>query len=498
MILRKLTLAALALAAFAVNPTAAQSPPFNAYSISTLGGNCAATTSIPYQTNAATTCTAAGTEGQALTLVGGVPQWTSLAGTGSVTSVGLTLPSIFSVTGSPITASGTLAASLVSQSANSVFAAPNGSAGVPSFRQLTVADITNALGTADIGVTIPAFDDRRFDESLVAQSGHTMPPETGWLQRYLHITGDDLDAQSVNPIARGLRIAHEVGGATLTGGRIAQETSIIHTAEDSPTNATKEFVALTGSAYGFAPGAFGGAPGTPLGALYGGNSIVTTINGYTDTANITAHEFNTQMETGSSTQYKSGIQIASRDEVFASGPDMGVSVSAISGAVGYKQAIGFGDQNGGKPIPDTGVILGGYSRLGGDLIGGGFADFLKWDFQQFIMRFKKFVVSATGSITMGDGSSQVQIDGVTSANGNDFDARLAFSGGAPGNGNGVATIVAALIAMEGKMEVANVPATPTLNDHYTISMDASGAYLRWRDASGDDFVMTLGTWTPAP
>lgn len=58
-----------------------------------------------------------------------------------VTSVALSLPSIFSVTGSPITSAGTLTAALVNQSANTVFAGPDGSTGVPTFRALTANDI---------------------------------------------------------------------------------------------------------------------------------------------------------------------------------------------------------------------------------------------------------------------------------------------------------------------------------------------------------------------
>lgn len=62
-------------------------------------------------------------------------------GAGTVTSVGLSLPGIFSVTGSPVTTSGTLSASLVNQAANTVFAAPNGSLGAPTFRGLVPADL---------------------------------------------------------------------------------------------------------------------------------------------------------------------------------------------------------------------------------------------------------------------------------------------------------------------------------------------------------------------
>lgn len=62
-------------------------------------------------------------------------------GSGSVTSVGLSLPNIFTVTNSPVTTSGTLTATLASQTANQVFAAPNGTSGSPTFRSLVAADI---------------------------------------------------------------------------------------------------------------------------------------------------------------------------------------------------------------------------------------------------------------------------------------------------------------------------------------------------------------------
>jgi hypothetical protein len=65
---------------------------------------------------------------------------------GTVTSVALALPaSLFSVSGSPVTVSGTLTGSLVSQAANTIFAAPNGTAGIPDFRSLVLQDMPNLL-----------------------------------------------------------------------------------------------------------------------------------------------------------------------------------------------------------------------------------------------------------------------------------------------------------------------------------------------------------------
>ena len=66
---------------------------------------------------------------------------------GAVSSVGLSLPAMFTVSGSPITSSGTLSATLASQAANLAFASPNGTSGVPTFRALVIAD-TTGLQTA--------------------------------------------------------------------------------------------------------------------------------------------------------------------------------------------------------------------------------------------------------------------------------------------------------------------------------------------------------------
>lgn len=69
-------------------------------------------------------------------------------GTGTVTSVGLALPSIFTVTGSPVTTSGTLTGSFTTQTANTVFAGPaSGGAATPTFRALVTADLPGGTGT---------------------------------------------------------------------------------------------------------------------------------------------------------------------------------------------------------------------------------------------------------------------------------------------------------------------------------------------------------------
>lgn len=76
---------------------------------------------------------------------------------GTVTSVGLAMPSQFTVTNSPVTGSGTLTAAWNNQTANYIFAGPTtGAAAAPSFRALVTADIPSAAltKTDDTNVTL--------------------------------------------------------------------------------------------------------------------------------------------------------------------------------------------------------------------------------------------------------------------------------------------------------------------------------------------------------
>jgi hypothetical protein len=92
-----------------------------------------------------------GTTGQVLTVVGGLPVWSSPATSGTVTSVAFadssTTP-IYAVSGSPVTSTGTLTITLDTQAANSVFAGPaTGPAAQPTFRALVASDIPSLSAT---------------------------------------------------------------------------------------------------------------------------------------------------------------------------------------------------------------------------------------------------------------------------------------------------------------------------------------------------------------
>ena len=95
---------------------------------------------------------------------------------GTVTSVGLSLPDIFSVSNSPVTTSGNLTASLSLQNANRVFAGPeSGSAAAPSFRSLAAVDIPSlpsskiTSGVFDSG-RIPSLDASKISSGVFSSA----------------------------------------------------------------------------------------------------------------------------------------------------------------------------------------------------------------------------------------------------------------------------------------------------------------------------------------
>lgn len=95
--------------------------------------------------------------------------WTNIGGTagaGTVTSVDVAVPAVMSSSGGPISTSGTITLDFISQTANKVFASPNGSSGTPTFRALVSGDIpalsyvSSVTGTAPVvssGGTTPAI-----------------------------------------------------------------------------------------------------------------------------------------------------------------------------------------------------------------------------------------------------------------------------------------------------------------------------------------------------
>lgn len=104
-------------------------------------------------------------------------------GSGTVTSVAMTVPARQSVSGSPITTSGTLAVTDNNQDANLVFAGPaSGSAAAPTFRAIEPADLPVATDSA-LGVVKP-------DGSTITISGGVISSSGGGFSNPMTTEGD--------------------------------------------------------------------------------------------------------------------------------------------------------------------------------------------------------------------------------------------------------------------------------------------------------------------
>jgi hypothetical protein len=121
-------------------------------------------------------------------------------GSGTVTSVALTAPAEFAVSGSPVTTSGTLAITKNTQSANLVYAGPgSGAAAQPTFRALVAADISGlgagSVTSVGLSVTTP-------DWLSVAISGSPVTT-TGTLTATITAANESANAVLAGPTSGG-------------------------------------------------------------------------------------------------------------------------------------------------------------------------------------------------------------------------------------------------------------------------------------------------------
>jgi hypothetical protein len=102
-------------------------------------------------------------------------------GSGTVTSVGLSAPSIFSVADSPVVTSGTIALSLANQANNTVFAGPaTAGSSAPTFRSLVIADMPNETVEDVAGTTYTFLEsDNKKIKHFTNAAGCTVTIPTG-------------------------------------------------------------------------------------------------------------------------------------------------------------------------------------------------------------------------------------------------------------------------------------------------------------------------------
>lgn len=167
------------------------------------------------------------------------------AGGGTVTSVGLGAPSIFTVTGSPVTGSGTLTLSLATQAINRVFAGPtSGSAAAPTFRSLVNADIAGLNATTasawSTARTLAFTGDATGTNSVDGSANVSTALTLATVNANVGTFGDSTHVPAFTVNAKGLITGVtniSIGGGTVTSVALALPASVF-TVSGSPVTST--------------------------------------------------------------------------------------------------------------------------------------------------------------------------------------------------------------------------------------------------------------------
>lgn len=175
--------------------------------------------------------------------------WTTFNNKGSVSSVALTVPSFLSVSGSPVTGSGTLAVTLVNESANTVFAGPTtGAATTPSFRALVAADIPLISLTTGVTGVLPVANGGT-NSSAALNNNRIIISSGGAIVEDAAITASRALASDAN----GIPVASATTATEL--GYVSGVTSAIQTQLNGKQATGNYITSLTGDVTASGPGA---------------------------------------------------------------------------------------------------------------------------------------------------------------------------------------------------------------------------------------------------
>ena len=216
---------------------------------------------------------------------------TSSLSSGTVSSVALSLPSLFSVSGSPVTSAGTLTATLATQTANYVFAGPtSGGADVPTFRALVAADIPSLTATYLTPTGAAALTNKTGNISQwTNDSGYLTSATTGSaaITTLGTVATGTWNASVIAGLYGGTGVANSGktitlgGNLTTSGAYNLTATLSANTSVTFPTSGTLATTAATSLSSLATVGTISSGTwnGTVIGAIYGGTGATTVTQG---------------------------------------------------------------------------------------------------------------------------------------------------------------------------------------------------------------------------
>jgi Glycine-rich domain len=338
---------------------------------------------------------------------------------GTVTSVGQTVPVEFTVSGSPVTTSGTLAISKANENANTVWAGPTtGAAAEPTFRSLVLADLPGGVGAGSVtsvGLSMPAEFSvasspvttsgtiavtKATESANTVWAGPTsgapaqpafralvtadLPASLGLTQTFITLNAESSLTNSRHLVAgSNITLTDTGSGGTLTiastasgsGGTLQSQAFTVSGTWTPPTGVTAAWIWMVG-----AGGGGGGASSASTSAGGGGGAgelvenfmvpvsgAVTVTIGAAGTAGIN----NTNGGDGGNTSFGSFVALGGKHGAVATvnGAGGGVKAGTTSGQMGSAETnTFFGGGAGGAG--GAGASGGNGAGTGGQFVGG--------------------------------------------------------------------------------------------------------------------------------
>lgn len=258
----------------------------------------------------------------------------------------------------------------------------------------------------------------------------------------------------------GLMVIHNFGTSNAKGGRHAAELVLNQFSPTSSTNTDRNYVGVAGVSKtiqgdGGTPSA---SPSTWKGGYFGGNFVGNVLPGAQGVTNVSGCEFNSAAYAGSTVWYRSGIQVIGGGDVQGQNVDIGVAISNLpSATVRWRTGIRMGNMNGQYALgPSSSVMI---AQSDGDVANGVILPKCSekvFESGDVLLENTRLTLGAANSgIELGSTSvpSTVYIDGHSSGNVNDYDARMSFIGGSATTGAGTWSIAAATVRLDASLVI---------------------------------------------